>query len=111
MAFDAQLDSRVYSIHRQLSSKCLAILRFDFAKPTKSISFRWSHACSRKEYTAWRGYQMQIQNHSVITPAFPLDTLQITLIISDPEIITELQKYSDPLERDTYALAALRIGI
>lgn len=53
---------------------------------------------------------MQI-DHSVITAPIPINTLAIELLISDQEIITELQKYSDPLDRDAYALAALRIGV
>ena len=55
---------------------------------------------------------MHLENvNSVITPTFPVNTLVIELLISDPEIIGEIHKYSDPVERDAYAMAALRIGV
>src|SRR5579872_7454198 len=55
---------------------------------------------------------MRLENdNSVTTSPFPANALILELMISDPEIIGELHKYSDPLERDAYAVTALGIGV
>ncbi len=38
-------------------------------------------------------------------------SLSLTLEIADPEVLAELRRYGDGLERDRYALGALRVGV
>jgi hypothetical protein len=54
--------------------------------------------------------RLENDNPVMISPC-PANGLILELMISDPEIIGELGKYSDPLERDAYAVTALRIGV
>lgn len=37
--------------------------------------------------------------------------LALTLEVSDPDVLAELRRFSDAVERDRYALAALRVGV
>lgn len=44
-------------------------------------------------------------------PVTGVEGIRLELTVTDRDVIEELQKHSDPSERDEFALAALRVGI
>jgi hypothetical protein len=43
--------------------------------------------------------------------SLPTRALQLSLIVSDPDVLTELEKLDELAEREAYALSALRLGV
>lgn len=54
---------------------------------------------------------MHLHKNSVASTPFPVNAVVLDLSVSDPDIVAELEKYSDPLKRDAYVISALRVGI
>jgi hypothetical protein len=54
---------------------------------------------------------MHLDKNSAASTPFPSHTIVLDLIVSDPDIIAELEKHADPLERDAYVITALGVGI